>query len=142
MERLTKILSVFTNLANYIVGIIVAMILVFKADFISVFFIMGMTTNESLFFNLTMFQLGLALMSILLVIMASENVMERNTVEFPLVFMIVPVIVTGIGVFFGINGEIQREKIVVCASSVLYLILSGVIIYCGTRIFQQYSSKN
>ena len=142
MEQLTKILSLFTNLANYAVGIIVAIILVFKQDFISVFFIMGMTTNESLFFNLTAFQIGLALISILLCIMVKDRKKPGTVIEFPLFFMFVPAVVSVIGVIFGIKGETPREMLVVIASSLLYLLLSGIIIYCGTKVFQIFPNKN
>ena len=52
MKQLSKALAVFINLCNYGVGIAVAMILIFKSDFTSIFYVNGMTTNESLFFNM------------------------------------------------------------------------------------------
>ena len=136
MREITKLLSVFINAANYAVGFAVAIILIFKKDFVSVFYIMGMTTNESLFFNMIMFQIGLLLIGLVLVMMTSERKKKDAVIEFPVFYEIIPLIISGISIFYAFTGETAREKIVVIACAVLYSVISTVIIYSGARIFQ------
>ena len=137
MKPLSKILSVFINLANYGVGIAVALILILKKDFISVFYIHGMTSNESLFFNMILFQAGLAAVGVVLCLLVNEYQKSDKPVTFPVIYEIVPVFIAAISIYFAFAGETVREKIVVIACAVLYAVLSPVIIYCGARIFNQ-----
>ena len=136
MRELTKILGVFINLANYAVGFAVAIILLFKKDFVSVFYIMGMTSNESLFFNMILFQIGLVLIGLLLIIMTSDRKPKDTVIVFPLFYEIIPLIITGISIFYAFTGDIVREKIVVVILAIVYSLLSALIIYSGSRIFQ------
>ncbi len=136
MEKLFKALAVITNAANYAVGIAVAIILIFKTDFISVFYISSMTTNECLFFNLIMFQLGLMLVGILICIMANDYKKNEKVIEFPVFYELIPIAITVISIFYGFRGETSREKLIVIACAVLYSVISAVIVYCGSRIFQ------
>lgn len=134
MNKSAKILSVFFNLANYGVGIAVAVILVFKLDFISVFYVNSMTSNQSLFFNLILFQVGLALASVVTSKLAAES--YTKVVEFPTAFMLLPLAVAVIGIVYALGGETTAEKVFVIAASVIWLVLSGVIVYFGSRTFQ------
>ena len=136
MREISKILSVFINIANYAAGFAVAVILLFKLDFISVFYIMGMTSNESLFFNMLMFQIGLVLIGLVLVMMTSDRKKKDTVIEFPLFYEFKPIIISGISIYYAFTGDTQREKIAVIAASVLYSVFSAIIIYSGSRIFQ------
>ena len=73
MKQFSKGFAFFINLANYAAGISVALILLLKRDFTSILYINGMTTNESLFFNMIMFVTGLALAGIVLYLIVKEN---------------------------------------------------------------------
>ncbi len=138
MKELSKILSVFINVANYGVGLAVAVILLFKKDFVSVFYVSGMSSNESLFFNMLLFQAGLVLLGILLIFMTSDAKKKDMTVEFPVFYEIVPLIISAISIYYAFTGETAREKAIVIAIAVLYSVLSIPIIYSGARIFQIY----
>ena len=142
MKELTKVLAVLINAANYGVGIAVCAILMFKWDFISVFYIMGMTTNESLFFNLIMFQLGLVLLGILLVFMTNDQMKKDTVIEFPVFYEIIPIILAVISIVYSFSAETAREKLVMIGCSVLYALFSAVIVYCGSRVFQVYEDKD
>ena len=141
MREISKILSVFINVANYAVGFAVVVILIFKMDFISVFYIMGMTSNESLFFNMILFQVGLVLIGIVLTMMTSDRKNKDTVIEFPVIFETVPIIISGISIYYAFTGETLREKIVVIALAVLYSVFSVIVIYSGSRIFQIFPKK-
>lgn len=136
MKGLAKAVSAFVNLANYGVGIAVAVILVFKLDTISIFYVNSMTSNESLFFNMIMFQIGLALAGVILCLLVNEYVKSDITVEFPVIYAVLPIIISAVSIFYGISGETVREKILVCACAIVYAVLSVIIVYCGSRVFQ------
>lgn len=138
MKTFAKILSVFTNLCSYGVGIAVVLILILKKDFISIFYINGMTSNESLYFNMILFDAVLALTGIVICMLAKEYGAENITVEFPTVFTILPIILGGISIYYGFAGETAREKAVVIICALLYILLSAVILYTGSKIFQLY----
>lgn len=134
MNKLAKILSVFFNLANYAVGIAVAVILIFKLDFISVFYVNSMTSNQSLFFNLILFEIGLALASAVVSMLIGTS--YSKVVDFPTSFMLLPLGVAVVGFWFAFRGDTVAEKVFVCVASIIWLILSGIVIYFGSRTFQ------
>lgn len=134
MNKLAKILSVFFNLANYGVGIAVAIILIFKLDFISVFYVNSMTSNQSLFFNLILFQVGLALASVVVSMLVGTS--YTKVVEFPTMFMLLPLAVAVIGIVYALGGDTTAEKVFVIVASTVWFVLSGVIVYFGSRTFQ------
>lgn len=138
MKIAAKVLSVFINLANYGVGIAVALILVFKWDYVSVFYFGSMTSNESLFFNMIMFQLALALVGLVTCLLVNEYNRESIDVQFPTVFIILPVLISIISIYYGLAGDTLTEKLVVTCCAVLYTALSFGIITAGSRIFQLY----
>lgn len=142
MKGLSKALLVFTNLADYAVGITAVIILLLKKDFISIFYINGMSTNQSLFFNLILFQAGLALVSVVICLLANEYARKDIVVEFPVIYLILPIIMGLIGGYYGISGENSGEKAFVIIASVIYIALSAVVIYCGSRVFQQNPKEN
>ncbi len=123
------------NAANYAVGLAVAIILIFKKDFVTVFYISGMTSNECLFVNMILFQAGLVLLAILLIVMNSAP--DNNTeIVFPLFYEFVPILLSGISIYYAFTGDTAREKIVVIICAVLYSVFSAIIIYSGSRLFQ------
>ncbi|MBQ7739737.1 MAG: hypothetical protein IJT65_00690 [Eubacterium sp.] len=142
MKQFSKALAVFINLANYAVGIAVTVILLFKLDYLSVFFINGMTSNEGLFFNMAIFIIALALIGIVLNMLVDEYDKKDMTFQFPLVFEILPIIISVINIIYAFKGETTREKLIVIAVSLLYSALSLVTIYCGSRVFQIYPKEN
>ncbi len=141
MEKLFKALAALTNAANYAVGIAVAAILIFKTDFVSVFYISSMSTSESLYFNLILFQAGLLLVSIVICFMANDYKKNTKTIEFPVFYELIPLIISAIGIFFALKGDGGRERIVIIVCSLLYSVFSAVIIYCGSRIFQLFEKE-
>lgn len=141
MKEIARPIAVLINLANYGVGLAVAAILIFKLDFVSVFYIEGMTSNECLLFNLIMFQLGLVLLGLLICSMTSSQKKPDTVIEFPVFYELIPVLISGISIFYAFTGELVREKILVVLLAILYSVFSGVIVYCGTRVFQIFAKK-
>ena len=141
MNNIVKAASVLINLANYGVGIAVAAILIFKLDFVSVFYIEGMTSNECLLFNLIMFQLGLVLFGLVLCSMTSDKKKPDMVIEFPIFYEIIPIIISAISIFYAFTGELLREKILVVLFAILYSVFSGVIVYSGARMFQIFAKE-
>lgn len=141
MDKIAKILSTFVNLANYAVGIAVAVILIFKKDTIAIFYLKGMSTNESLFFNLVLFQIGLVLVGVVLCLLINEYSSKNIVVEFPTLYMAVPIIISIISIYYGVAGETVREKLFVVIGAIIYSVLSAVIVYCGSRVFQLFPKK-
>lgn len=138
MKTVAKILSVFINLANYGVGIAVALILVFKWDYVSIFYINGMTSNECLFFNMVMFQAGLALMGLIVCLLSNEYNPQKIQTQFPTLFILFPILIGAVCIFYGFAGDTAAEKLFVSVCAVIYIALSFAIITAGSRIFQLY----
>ena len=136
MRQISKALAFVINLANYGVGIAVALILVLQADFVSIFYLDGLTTNESLFFNMILFEAGLALVGLVLILLTREYRKLTLVVEFPIVFEAAPVIISIISIIYGLQADTAREKIFVTVAAVLYALLSLVVIYSGSLIYQ------
>lgn len=142
MKILAKALSVFINLANYGAGIAVALILVLKWDYVSIFYINGMTSNECLFFNLIMFQLGLALVGLIICLLSNEYNPKKINVQFPTVFILLPLLIGAVSIFYGLAGDTAAEKVIVSACAIIYAVLSFAIITAGSRIFQLYPKES
>lgn len=142
MKQFSKGLAFFINLANYGVGIAVTVILLFKLDFISIFYLYGMTSNESLFFNMAIFICVLLMIGIVLNLLINEFEKTDKTFEFPIVFEIIPAAISIINIIFAFKSSTAREKIIVIAVSVLYAVFSAGIIYSGTRIFQIFPKES
>lgn len=135
-------MSVFINLANYAAGIAVALILILKKDFISIFYLNGMTSNECLFFNLLIFQAVLALTGVTLVLLLGEYKKSEKDTVFSLIYEVLPVAVSAVCIYFAFAGETVREKVVVILISIVYSLLSAVIIYTGSKAFNLYEKKD
>lgn len=138
MKILAKALSVFINLANYGVGIAVTLILVFKWDYVSIFYINGMTSNECLFFNMVLFQAGLALMGLIVCLLSNEYNPQKIQTQFPTLFILLPILIGAVCIFYGLAGDTVMEKAIVSACAVIYIVLSFAIITAGSKIFQLY----
>ena len=141
MNNIAKAVAVIINLANYGVGLAVAAILIFRLDFVSVFYFNGMTSNECLFFNMIMFQLGLMLLGLVICSMSDSYKSPDMIIEFPVFYEIIPIIITAISIYYAFTGETLREKVLVCAFSVIYSLFSAVIVYCGSRIIRIFQSE-
>lgn len=142
MKTAAKVISFIISLCDYGVGIAVSIILIAKLDFISIFYLNGMSSNVSLFFNLLMFQVGLALAGVVVCLLANEYEPSDIVVEFPTVYMILPLIVTIICAVYGFGGETMFDKLFVVGASLVYAVLSGVIVYTSSRVFQLYPKQN
>ena len=138
MKILAKALSVFINLANYGVGIAVTLILVFKWDYVSIFYINGMTSNECLFFNMVLFQAGLALMGLIVCLLSNEYNPQKIQTQFPTLFILLPILIGAVCIFYGLAGDTVMEKAIVSACAVIYIVLSFAIITAGSKILQLY----
>lgn len=138
MEKLCKISSVFLNLLNLAAGIAVAVILIFKTNFAAVIVFEGMSRNTILFFNLLLFQVGVTLLQMVITMLLDKKV---NEVTFPVLYMILPAIIGVIGIYFGIIGTTTVEKLVVIGGSIVYVILSGVLLYFSTKLFEGFAKK-
>ena len=104
MKEISKLLMIGINLSNQAVGIAVAIILLLKRDFVSVFYITGMSSNESLFFNLILFQIGLALVGVVVCMMNNSTEANSKTIEFPIFYEIIPIVISVICIYYGTNS--------------------------------------
>ena len=136
MKTAFKIISVFANLLSLAAGAWVTITMLLDLDFYSIFYIEGMSSAESLYFNLIMFIIGIALLMFILPMFSDEKPKE---VEFPTIYGIIPLIIGLISVYFAFNSSTStiREKIIIIASAVLYVLLSEVIIYNSAKIFSK-----
>ena len=141
MKGFAKFLSVFISLADYGVGIAVALILFLKKNFFAVILIPGMSYNELLFFNMAVFTAILAGIAVVLNLLIGEYHRSDTVTEFPIVFEIVPVIITAICIFFAFQGDTAREKVLVILFSLLYAVLSAVVILFSSRVFQLFPKE-
>ena len=135
MKGIAKGLAVFINLCTYGVGIAVLLIKLLKQNFIAVFILSGLNYNESLFFNMILFSLGSALLGIVLNMLAGEYTNKKVTVEYPIIWALVPVVIGVFFVYFGFTGDATREKLIMLAGAVIYILSALINIYTGTRIF-------
>ena len=134
MKTFLKIIGVISNILCFAAGIWASVTMLFELDFYSVLFIPSMSSAESLYFNLIMFIIGIALLMFILPMFSDEKPKE---VEFPTIYGIIPLIIGLISVYFAFNSSTIREKIIIIASAVLYVLLSGVIIYNSAKIFSK-----
>ncbi|MBR3150225.1 MAG: hypothetical protein IKF64_08645 [Eubacterium sp.] len=142
MKAIAKGLAVFVNLCTYGVGIAVLLIKLLKQNFIAVFIISGLNYNESLFFNMILFSVGTALLGIVLTMLAGEYEPKKVTVEFPVIWALLPAAVGLFFVYFGIKGDAARETVIMIIGAVVYIAASLVNIYCGTKIFTLFPKNN
>ena len=142
MKQLSKALAVFINLCNYGVGIWVALTLILRRDFTSIFYIDSMTTNESLFFNMILFDAGLAALGVVIILMTREYKKLSLVIEYPIIFEVLPVVVSVISVLYALKADTSREKIFVIAAAVLYALFSLVVIYAGAAVFQIFPKED
>ncbi len=141
MSKAAKVIGVFTNLCTYGAGIAVLLIKLLKKDFIAVFILSGLNYNESLFFNLLLFCGGAALVSVVLTMLMNEYKPELVTVEFPVIWALLPAALGIVFLYFGFTGETPREKLIVIAAAAVYLVASFVNIYCGAKMFALFPKK-
>ena len=133
MKTFLKIIGVISNILCFAAGIWVSVTMLFELDFCSVLFIPGMSSAESLYFNMIMFVVGVAALMFVVPALSEE---KAQSVEFPTMLAIIPLIISVIGIITSFTLWETREKIIVILSSILYFLLSGTIIYNGAKIFQ------
>lgn len=138
MKYAAKALAVFTNLCSWGVGIAVLLIKLLEKNFIAVFIISGLNYNESLFFNMSLFCIGTALLGIVLTMLAGEYEKKPVTVEFPIIWAFIPAAISLYFTYIGVNGATPREKAIVIASALIYILTNMVNIYTGTKIFTMF----
>ena len=83
-----------------------------------------------------LFEAGLALVGLVLILLTREYRKLTLVVEFPIVFEAAPVIISIISIIYGLQADTAREKIFVTVAAVLYALLSLVVIYSGSLIYQ------
>ncbi|MBQ9517270.1 MAG: hypothetical protein IJR60_04265 [Eubacterium sp.] len=142
MGKFAKALATFINLCTYGVGIAVVLIKLLHKDFIAVFIISGFNYNESLFFNMALFCLGTMLLGVVLTMLVGEYNRDEVTVMYPIVWAIIPAVITCFFIYFGVTGAAAREIAIMLASAAVYLASSLVNIYTGTKVFTLYPNKN
>lgn len=135
MKNAAKALAVFVNLCSWGAGIAVTLIKLLEKNFIAVFIVKGLNYNESLFFNMSLFCIGSALLGIVLTMLADEYEKKQVTVEFPVIWAFVPAAISLYFAYVGVTGAATREKAIVLASALIYIISNMVNIYTGTKIF-------
>ena len=133
MKMVVKIISVISNLLCLAAGIWVTATTLFKLDFYSIFFIPGMSSAESLYFNMIMFVLGVAALMFVIPLLLDE---KAESVEFPTFLGIIPLVIGVINIITAFSLATLREKLVVIASAVLFILLSETVIYNGAKLFK------
>ena len=133
MKNLYKAAGVITNLLCLAAGIWTSVVMLFDMKFYPVIFIPGMSTAESLYFNLIMFVLGIAALMFVLPMLYDEKI---DDVEFPTIYGILPLVIGIIGIVTSFGLTTAREKTIVILSSVLYVLLTGTVIYNGAKVFK------
>ena len=136
MDKICKISSVFLNVLNIIAGIAVAVIMFSKKSFAVVIAIKDMPPYAQLFINLLMFQIGIVLVMVAISILADRKV---NEFTFPVIYMVLPIIVGLIGIYFGIVSPVAIEKIIVIIGALVYVALSGVLLYFSSKLVESFS---
>ena len=134
MKSFSKILSVVLNALNYIVGILIVFALVIKADLIPILRIDGYTTLQQVFVSI------LAQGAVSAV--AKDYGDSRAVIELPTVYMIVPVILGAIGAFYGIGLKDGGEKLFVIVISVMYIFISAITVFFGSKVFQLFAEPS
>lgn len=142
MKTFSKILSAVLNALNYIVGILIVLVLVIKADLIPILRIDGYTTLQQVFVSILAFQLVIALAQGAVSAVAKDYGDSRAVIEFPTVYMIVPVILGAIGAFYGIGLKDGGEKLFVIVISVLYILISAITVFFGSKVFQLFAEPS
>ena len=132
MKIVLRIIAVISNLLGIFAGLWATATTLFKLDFYSVFFIQGMTSAESLYFNMIMFVLGLAALMFVIPMLLDEKV----DVEFPTIIAFIPLVIGVINIVSAFSLTTVREKVLVIVFSVLYVFLSATLIYNGAKLFQ------
>ena len=112
MKSFSKILSVVLNALNYIVGIFLA------------------------------FELVIALAQGAVSAVAKDYGDSRAVIELPTVYMIVPVILGAIGAFYGIGLKDGGEKLFVIVISVMYIFISAITVFFGSKVFQLFAEPS
>ena len=133
MKIALRIIAVVSNLLGILAGLWATATTLFKLDFYSVFFIQGMTSAESLYFNTVMFVLGVAALMFVIPMLLET----KTDVEFPTVLAFIPLVIGVINIVSAFSLTTAREKTLVIIFSVLYIFLSGTLIYNGAKLWQR-----
>lgn len=133
MKIALRIIAAIANLLWLAAGLWVTATTLFKLDFYSVFFIQGMSSAESLYFNMIMFVVGVAALMFVIPMLLDE---KSDGVEFPTICALLPLIIGVINIVSAFSLSTVREKAIVIISAVIYFFLSSTIIYNGAKLFQ------
>ena len=128
-----KISGIIANLLCFVAGGWVCAAMLLKLDSYFVFFIPGMSSAEAIYFNMIMFVLGVAG---LMFVIPNLSEIKAETVEFPTLYAIIPLIISVVSIINAFSLETPREKIIVILSAIIYFFLSSTIIYNTSKIFQ------
>lgn len=142
MKKFSKILSAVLNALNYIVGILIVLALVIKADLTPIIRIDGYSTLQQVFVSIFAFQVVTALAQGAVSAVAGDYGDNRAVIEFPTVYMIVPVILGAIGAVYGIGLKDGGDKLFVIVISVLYILISAVTVFFGSKVFQMFAEPS
>jgi len=142
MNDLAKGLAVFINLCTYGVGIAVAAIKLFKLNYVAVFIVPNFNYNESLFFNMSLFCMASALLGVVLVMLLGDYNRSGVTVEFPIIWAIIPAAIGVLFLYFGITGAAAREIAIMIVSALIYMCSAAVNIYTGTKVFTMFKKQS
>lgn len=141
MRGFARAISIVIGLLDHCVGIVLALTLILQLDSVSVFYLNGMTTIESLLFNTVIFTAILAGIGFAADMFIGESEKSAEPVEFPVIYEALPVIVAGIGIFYSFQCETVRERITGTVMALVYALLSAVIIYFATKMMQRFPKK-
>ena len=133
MKIALRIIAVLSNLIAIAAGAWATATTLLNLDFYSIFFIPGMSSAESLYFNMIMFVIGLSALMFVIPMLLDE---KPESVEFPTIYGIIPLVIGIVNIILAFSLATPREKIIVILASVLYILLSGTIIYNGAKLFE------
>lgn len=142
MKPFAKTLSIIICLLGQAAGIVQGITLILSEKYYAVIVIPGMGYYELLLFNVAVFTAILAAIGFVLNVFVGEHVKNSQPVDFPVIYEVIPLISTGVGIFFVIqNGATVREKIVGTVLALLYAALSAVIIYYVAKILRLFPKE-
>ncbi len=132
-KRLTVVFLSVINIMNILAGIITQVKIITGSDVTSIIPIKAeMTVNQILlvnFMSVAVIMLLICIVTTYLVTDVAYTPLEILS-SCPFVFMIIPLVIFGMGVFNAFNAEFISDKIWIAVCSVIYLFANAVNIGC------------
>ena len=91
---------------------------------------------------MSLFCVASALLGVVLVMLLGDYNRSGVTVEFPIIWAIIPAAIGVLFLYFGITGAAAREIAIMIVSALIYMCSAAVNIYTGTKVFTMFKKNN